>query len=64
MSLQDAKEHLGPPSSETEERLYYNLAEDRREGGYYVSARLSFVDSGLTNVTIGFGHETRSPRIE
>lgn len=64
MSLQDAKKHLGPPSEETKTTLFYNLIENRVEGGFYVNATLSFVDSGLTNVSIGFGHKTRSLKIE
>jgi len=64
MSYQAAKRHLGTPTEETPGSLFYELAEDRVEGGYYVNATLTFDDVGLADVKLGFGHESRSPRIE
>jgi len=64
MPLQAAKRHLGVPPQERSGSLFYHLIEDRLEGGYYVTATLTFDDSGLADVKVGFGHESRSPRIE
>ena len=59
MSLHDAKRHLGPPSGEMTDSLHYHLTEDRAEGGYYVTATLSFSDGHLSDAKVAFGHETR-----
>ncbi len=64
MSLQDAKRHLAVPTSETSDSLFCHLVESRILGGYYVTATLKFDDGGLADVKVGFGHETRSRRIE
>jgi hypothetical protein len=64
MPLQAAKRHLGAPTKERAGSLFYNLTENRVEGGHYVTATLTFDDSGLVDVKMGFGHESRSPRTE
>ncbi len=64
MSLLDTKRHLGSPKEETSSSLFYYLIENRVEGGYYVTTTLTFDENGLADVKIGFGHESRSLRIE
>jgi len=64
MSLPDAKRHLGAPTQETSDSLFYHLIECRVFGGYYVTARLKFDDGGLADVKLRFGHEWRTLRIE
>ena len=62
MSLQDAKRHLGAPTQEKSDSLFYWLVESRIHGGYCVAATLKFDDRGLADVKVEFGHVTLSPR--
>lgn len=64
MSLIEAKRHLGTPTGETSDFLFYKLIENRYEGGHYVTARLTFDDDGLSDAKLGFGHESRVPIFE
>lgn len=61
MSPQDAKKKLGPPSEETAGTLFYHLVENEREGGYSVTATLTFEDGALASASVDYGHESRAP---
>jgi len=64
MSPAEVKGRLGPPLEEKDGLLFYKLIEDRLEGGYYVSAALTFAKHGLTDAKLDFGHESRKPMFD
>jgi hypothetical protein len=64
MSVSEVKQRLGNPMEESPNHLFYHLAESRVEGGHYVTATLKFGKNGLAEAELGFGHMTRSRRIE
>jgi hypothetical protein len=61
MSLIEAKRHLGTPTEEKSDLLFYKLIVNRVEGGRFVTARLTFDDDGLSDAKLWSGHETRAP---
>jgi len=61
MSPQEAKRKLGSPTEETPDTLFYHVVEDEREGGYSVTATLTFENGELTSAAVEHGHESRSP---
>jgi len=55
---------LGEPTSVKASIWFYRRQENRTEGGHYLSATLSFDGKKLSDVKVGFGHETIAERKE
>ena len=49
---------IGAPADPNTSKWYYELHEDRLEGGYYITAELTFTTNGLADGRVGYGHET------
>ena len=49
---------LGAPAQTNAATWFYDLKEDPDEGGYYVTASLTFGTNGLSGGSVGFGHVT------
>ncbi|MBN2685812.1 MAG: hypothetical protein JXR40_11085 [Pontiellaceae bacterium] len=62
MSTSEVKSILGPPEEEYANSLFYNLAEDGTNGGYYITVRLIFDADGLTDAEVRDGEITLAPR--
>jgi hypothetical protein len=53
---------LGSPTEANPSRWFYNLPENRNEGGYFITVDVNFVSNRLDTVEIATGHdETLSP---
>ena len=56
----EVERKLGKPDQAEGKTWYYHLPENRTQGGYYISATLSFRNDGLAFAKLDFGHETVS----
>jgi len=63
MTRQEVLQTLGSPADQTSDLFFYELVEGH-EGGYYVTATLSFDEHGLTGAELGFGHVSLEPRVD
>ena len=55
---------LGDPADQNASKWFYELKEDRIEGGYYITAELAFDTNGLTGGSVGYGHITMTRKEE
>jgi outer membrane protein assembly factor BamE (lipoprotein component of BamABCDE complex) len=56
----EVERKLGKPNQAEATTWFYYLSENRIQGGYYITARVTFQDHGLAYAKLDFGHETIS----
>ncbi len=63
-SREAVRQALGTPAQTNAIAWLYHLKEDRIEGGYYITASLTFATTGLAQGTVEFGHVTMGRKDE
>jgi hypothetical protein len=63
-SRETVRQALGTPAQTNAIAWLYDLKEDRIEGGYYITASLTFATIGLACGTVEFGHVTMGRKDE
>ena len=63
-SKADVVKALGAPADQNASKWFYELHEDRIEGGYYITAELAFDTNGLAGGSVGYGHITMTRKEE